>query len=80
MAARWTRCVPGVCGCGVADAIATAMVCWLPGYLLSNPLKTEPGLCGCGVTEDAGDDDGDGVLNCMDMCRELRTLIPTATG
>jgi len=32
-----------------------------------DPDKTEPGVCGCGVP-DAGDADGDGVLDCVDGC------------
>ncbi len=30
--------------------------------------KFMPELCGCGVPEDTGDDDGDGVINCLDAC------------
>ena len=30
--------------------------------------KFMPGVCGCGVFEDIADDDGDGVINCLDAC------------
>ena len=30
--------------------------------------KFMPGVCGCGVFEDIADDDGDGVVNCLDAC------------
>jgi hypothetical protein len=31
--------------------------------------KTSPGGCGCGAIDTPGDDDGDGVLNCVDNCQ-----------
>lgn len=37
-----------------------------------DPNKTAPGKCGCG-TPDA-DDDGDGVLNCKDKCKDEKGL------
>lgn len=33
-----------------------------------DPNKTHPGECGCGVEEDTGDDDDDGMINCLDSC------------
>ena len=30
--------------------------------------KFMPGVCGCGVFENTADDDGDGVINCLDAC------------
>lgn len=33
-----------------------------------DPKKTSPGQCGCGVEEQAGDADGDGVIDCLDPC------------
>jgi hypothetical protein len=32
-----------------------------------DPDKFEPGICGCGIP-DVGDDDADGVLDCVDQC------------
>lgn len=71
------KTVPGVCGCGIADTLDADT--GLP-ECLSDPnkdlcpddaAKTKPGICGCGV-EDSGnnllDDDGDGVVNCLDQC------------
>ncbi len=31
-----------------------------------DPLKSEPGVCGCGVVDE--DSDGDGVMDCLDVC------------
>jgi hypothetical protein len=33
-------------------------------------MKIEPGVCGCNKTEDADDNDGDGIPNCKDICPE----------
>ena len=62
-----TKSVPGVCGCGVADADDD-----LDGTLNCNdscpidPAKIIAGVCGCGIAD--ADTDSDGVFNCSDGC------------
>ena len=58
------KLVPGVCGCGVADADSDGddqLDC--QEACPEDPRKTEPGECGCGVVD--ADSDGDGTLDCV---------------
>ena len=60
---------PGVCGCGVADTDSDGdLVLDCEDACPADVLKTAPGVCGCGIVEDAEDDDGDSVPNCLDVC------------
>lgn len=60
---------PGVCGCGESDDDTDndATPDCLDGCP-EDPNKIAPGICGCGIPEDLGDDDKDGVENCLDIC------------
>ena len=66
-----TKVVPGVCGCGVNDDDID------PNFniprclsekvdLCPNSDKVVPGICGCDVVD--VDKDGDGVMDCIDVC------------
>lgn len=46
------------------SAVVTVTI--IPDLCPSDPLKSAPGICGCGVTEDVGDNDLDGTVNCLD--------------
>ena len=34
----------------------------------NDPLKIEPGICGCGKVDSTAESDGDGVIDCLDLC------------
>ena len=72
---------PGECGCGCVDpdpdtdedpkvcsCCSRPEGCVHDDHCPNDPGKVEAGICGCGVP-DEGDEDGDGILNCVDQCR-----------
>lgn len=58
---------PGICGCTVADTDFDSDGTFdCQDECPSDPNKIEHGICGCGAA-DEGDDDGDGLFNCIDF-------------
>lgn len=58
---------PGICGCKVADTDSDSDGIFdCQDECPSDPNKIKHGICGCGAA-DEGDDDGDGLFNCIDI-------------
>jgi hypothetical protein len=67
------KCATNFCGCGLPDPDADGDGCYDGPTCVPydecpmDPDKCAAGICGCGVP-DEGDIDGDGVLDCVDVC------------
>lgn len=74
------KTVPGVCGCGLADADTDADgTADCNDGCPNDPAKILPGSCGCGVAD--ADTDADGIPDCNDGCpNDAAKVLPGACG
>ncbi len=69
------KTMEGACGCGFPDEDKNNNGMWdciePEDHCPDNPDKYEPGICGCKVADtpsNTSDSDGDGTINCLDVC------------